>query len=478
MHRTAIYKLLAVTLALVLGTPAELLQAGNLRGMPANQTAYFGGYYGRYAPAQVYYVPAQAPQTAYYAPAYAQQPYATSAYYPQQVAVPTARTAYYAPPINYAYARYAPVTAYSLPAATYAVTPAGGSTAGAEAYGNYGQAIPVNYATPAYQYQTRMVQVPVTYYRPVTVYDPVTAQPTTCLKACTTTQCQPSRFRLFPWFRRTTCGTSGSCGTASTTAYCNPTGCGTSNCGAAPYYNATPQPVGTIPLGSAPVGSFPSATPPRGLRGILNPPTTVPPPGTRVIVPSGSGNAVPGGTFPSGGQPGFVPSGGGTSVEPADIAPAIQPGGSRPSTFPGTTPSPPAGSFRGSGFRGELGTDTEAYNGPKLNRPTISEPGSAGAQPNSLRPVPDPDANRRVKPSNRAPALINPGDRTATQAGLSRVSDSQTWAVIPATWPTKSPYQNASSIEVREAKMTQQPLVPTAPQEEVWDDSGWKSARQ
>jgi hypothetical protein len=79
---------------------------------------------------------AAAPQaggtTAYYAPqAYNQQAYAQQAYSQQAYAGQAPAVAYYAPTT----AQYAPGSAYS-------VTPAGGMSAGAEAYAGYGQSAP------------------------------------------------------------------------------------------------------------------------------------------------------------------------------------------------------------------------------------------------------------------------------------------------------------------------------------------------
>ena len=166
-------------LLLLTAAASAFAQGGNVRGFPAGQAVYYNGYYGA-APSYAY----AAPQAAYYAPAYQ----ARQAYYPSGVAVApsaqAARVAYYAPP---AVAYYAPASA------GYAISPAGGASSGAEAFAYYGQQQPLNYVPPTYRYQTQMVQIPVTYYRPVVVYQPGTGAATTCQRACNGTQCQPQR---------------------------------------------------------------------------------------------------------------------------------------------------------------------------------------------------------------------------------------------------------------------------------------------
>ncbi|MBC7856082.1 MAG: hypothetical protein IAF94_21845 [Pirellulaceae bacterium] len=428
-------------------------QGGNVRGFPAGQAVYYNGYYGA-APSYAY----AAPQTAYYAPAYQQQNPARQAYYPSGVAVApsaqAARVAYYAPP---AVAYYAP----SSPG--YAMSPAGGASSGAEAFAYYGQQQPLNYVPPTYRYQTRMVQVPVTYYRPVVVYQPGTGVATTCQRASTATQCQPQRFRLFSWLHSTNSNTScnyGSCGTAPAA------------CGAVPYYNGAAAPINVIP-------TVPSAAPPRGFNNILTPQRTIPPPGTGVIgVPADN--------------PPFIDRGSTIPNNP----PAIR------RTTPGTSPIPPSsfGTPSSDGFgTGSSGAAPifgsnfrSKFDKPKsdiqLSRPTITEPGmkqpSISNTPSTLRPVPDPEAGQRVKPGSRAPALINPNDKTA-RARTMQPLGAATWGVVPARWPEKSQevyYKvQAASAEVAsgERKLPdidgQTSAAPIA--EEKWDDSGWKSAR-
>lgn len=425
MHPSLGFQIRSIALALLAALSAMPAHAGGVRGLPAGQAVYYNGYYGA-APSYAY----AAPQAAFYAPASQQR-----AYYPSGgVAVaPAGRPAYYAPPVA---AYYAPATP------GYALSPAGGATQGAEAYAHYGQQTRLNYVPPTFYYQTRVVQVPVTYYRPVTVYDPVTAYPTTVQRACTGTQCQPSRVRLFPWLSGSSCST-GSCAPA-----------------AVPYYNTVPST--TVPV--LPVVPGTTTIVPGGTGGFWTPQTRVAPPPTGTLGPG--------------------------VVVPADRAPVI------PRTTPVPTVPPPS-SFD----RGNFGTGTSSGAAPtistpafgsnfrssvqpardeiKLSRPTISEPGTKIES--TLRPVPDPDGNKRAKPGSRAPQLLNPNDRTARGNPIQPLGEA-TWRVIPARWPEKShqevnyKVQDLASGGHPPADNQIKETAPTA-QEERWDDSGWKSAR-
>ncbi len=438
--------LLALIGLLATAAPAAA-QTGNIRGLPTGQAVYNNGYYGA-APSYAY----AAPQAVYYAPGYRNGYPVQQAVNPQGVAVApsaqAARVAYYAPPTV---AYYAP----SSPG--YAVSPAGGASAGAEAFAYYGLQQRLNYVPPTYYYQTRMVPVPVTYYRPVTVYQPGTGVATTCQRACTTTQCQPQRFRLFNWF----CGNS--CNSGATNCNygsCAPaTGCAPA---AVPYYNTAPANI---------VPATP-ATPSRGFNNILTPRTTVPPPGTGVI----------GG--PADNQPFISPS---TPIPGSP--PAIRgtvPGASPPSSF-GT---PSGGGFGTGSGASTPGTGTAPVYGstfrsnfdkPKadiqLSRPTITEPGlkpRVSDSPSTLRPVADPEAGQRAKPGSRAPALINPNDKTARVRAFQPLG-AATWDVVPARWPEKRQKVNYK-VQTAAAEVAAE-NASAARQDEKWDDSGWKSAR-
>ena len=401
------------------------------------------GYFGAYASAPNY---AQRPVTAAYYGA------PTTAYYAMgaaQYAQPQYAQPQYAQP-QYAQPQYAPLNAYR-------VTPAGGSSAGAEAYAGYGQPAAVNYVPPRFVYRTAYAPVPVYMYRPTTVYDPVTAQPVTCLQPTTTSTCMPQRHRWFShgwfsWLRHGWCG-QGSCGaapvTVPTTAYCNPP------CGQ-PYYPAQPNVI--IPTVPAPG----STAPPVIISPIPAGPT-VPPPGTR---------------FPSG-----------AAVSPADVPPSLTsprtPLGP-PATVPGSAiprnPVPGSPSFpvdpspspftpgstapSGSGFGGG-GTFPAGANyspGPVLRPPTAEA--SPTLHP-SIQPVPDPAVNQPARPVNRAPQLLDPRDKTATPGD-------RRWAVVPAVWPKQA--LRASEQSPYRVYQERSLNTPAANSSE-YDDTGWTSAR-
>jgi hypothetical protein len=439
---------LPITLCILLScASAALGQTGTVRGYPAGAALQQTPYYQAYYPVQYGY-----------------------AYPPTAQAYAQPQTAYYAP---------APATAAARPTANYTLSPAGGASAGSEAYAYYGQSTPLNYVPPTYAgYQTRMVQVPVTYYRPYTVYQPGMAMPMTCQRAVTGTVCQPATrhrwFSCLDWLfhHKRPCGAPAAVPIAAVPvaavpavvprAVCYGNTCAP-QCGT-PYYNTVPPanvvPVipGTVVPGATivPGTAVPSTVTPGGIRGIW-PPATVPPPGTRTIVP---------GTIPGNG---------------ADIIPRINPGTSisPPSSFPGTSGSgfSPSGANysprTGSSGSGRKESDSSPYQGPALTRPAISEP-SLGPR-RSVQPVPDPAAGQsqeRSQPSNRAPALIGPGDRTA--AAQPRTAAQNAWDVVPAKWPEK-----ARTHPVAQERGSVQPVsqyVP-APREEVWDDTLWKSAK-
>jgi hypothetical protein len=446
---------------------------------------------------------AAAPQasgtTAYYAPqAYNQQAYAPQAYARQAPAV----------------AYYAPTTAQYAPGSAYSVTPAGGSSAGAEAFAGYGQSAPVNYTPPRFVYRTVNAQVPVYAWRPVTVYQPVTGQSVTCLQpAAPATQCQTQRRRWFShsWFShswfggsRSSCG-SGGCGAAPapapTTAMCTTGYCG-STCGTTPYYNTQP----TVVLPTAPAPGTTIVTP-------ITPGTTLPTTGAPTTtfptapVPAGSSISPPPTRFPSSGGISNPPF----STSPADSRPSLAPNPSgssfpvNPSTTPGTvTPIQP-----GTGT-GSFGTGTnyppasDPYTPSSSSRPAVRQPATESDRTTSASPaptegpelhpqvraIPDPDAAAPPQPVNRAPQLLDPRDKTA-QRSAGR------WGVVPAVWPTRpapvqtaalseSPYHMAAGsaplAQARVGRVTEERSLRTSdPTSETsaaaYDASGWESAR-
>jgi hypothetical protein len=376
------------------------------------------------------------PTMAYYPPTmsqYAPQQYAPQLYAPQQYAMPQYAPPQYAPP-QYAPPQYAPPQYAPLNA--YRVSPAGGSSAGAEAYTGYGHPTTVNYVPPRFVYRTAYAPVPVYMYRPVTAYDPVTAQPVTCLQPSTASTCMPQRHRWFShswfsWWKHGGCGAAPAPVAMPTTAYCGQQPCGQ------PYYPTQP---GVI----IPTVPAPGTTAPPVIISPIPAGPTVPPPGTRF----------PGGTF----SPADVPPSLTTPRTPLS-PPATVPGIPR-ATTPGTPSFPvdPATvPFNPSGFTP----------GPVLRPPTTD---AAPALHPSIQPVPDPAAKEPARPINRAPQLLDPRDKTATR-GDSR------WAVVPAVWPKPalpaSVAADASPYRVYHERSLTTPATSAA----EYDDSGWTSAR-
>ncbi len=538
MATLRIASLIATALVAGAASPAAAQYRGMATGWPQQVGGNYAVYYpGNSATGPAYYVarpvsygnPAGYGYTAGYAPA----GYAPAAGYVQAVpttaayANPSYMAAYGAAPMQAQQPRYAyygvapvgygaPVTAGYAPLQSYRVSPAGGSSAGAEAYANYGQPQAVNYVPPRFVYRTTYAQVPVYMYRPVTVLQPGTGQPVTCLQPTTTTQCQTQRRRWWShsWFNwgNSSCGSSGcgttTCGTAPVTTanVCTTNYCTTQACGQQPYYQTQPGVI--IPTVPAPANTMPGGTIitpiPSGPAG-----PTIPPPGTRF--PTGS-SFVPADVAPSlrGNPPG-------TTIIPG--TPSTVPGSSLPGTSlprsPGSTPTfpvdpvPPATNPSGSGFGGSgfpmgsnyapsgdtlTGATTPANaatsntsqtpryrieaTGPTLKPPAANTaPITAPTLHPSIQPVPDPAAGQPTRPVNRAPQLLDPRDKTA------RTSDHR-WAVVPAVWPSpnrtlaapavqaeRSPYRRA----VEERSLT----TPAQPTEDAsqYDDGGWASSR-
>jgi hypothetical protein len=529
-HRTLAFFLCSCA-ALWTSTAAAQFQYVQYRGMSpgwpnqqaANYTAYYAPQYGQ----PMYYV--TRPTTAAYAnPAY------FGGYNVPAVAQRPVTAAYYAP--QYYGGQYAqPTIAYygSAPAShgaaqAYTVSPAGSTTAGAEANPYYGQPTAVNYVPPRFTYRTTMAQVPVYMYRPVTVYQPVTGQPVTCLQPTTTTQCVPQRTRTHSWFShswfnwgRSSCA-GGACGSQPTTAYCAPayaapvaTTCNSGQCGQ-PYYPTQPGVV--VPV----IPSQPAIVPGAAAPGTIVTPLpsagpTVPPPPTR-IVPGTSGGAI----SPADSRPSLSPGTFGPRLPsaPSTIVPS-SPGSfptdpSTPSTIvpsPATPFNPGTRSFgTGSGYTpaidpySQSGTssgsaarpDDGRIGGPELRAAaparTIQEPTSPVLAP-GIQTVPDPDALQPARPINRAPQLLDPRDKTAaaqSPAKRARPAD-QRWAVVPAVWPKpaetrsspamapaapgvpeRSPYRN---YKERSYDSPSYRPVDSAAGSALYDDSGWTSAR-
>lgn len=431
-------------------------------------------------------------------------------YQPVQTAgYASAGGAYYAPAATNTY--YAPVTANYAPANSYAVTPAGMSSAGSEAATYYAQPTTVNYVPPRYSYRPAYAAVPVYMYRPVTTYDPITAQPVTCLQPTTASTCQPtcqkqrscfSWLNPLNWFGRgSSCGSS-RCGAAPvpTTSYC---GTAASQCGQ-PYYPVqpgipvVPGPATTLPPTTLPPNAIPavpgSTFIPRGGTTVPPPPTVpfgsrggitttpgaqpadlqprlpagTPVPGPAGSFPSGSGTftPLPSTTAPQGGSfgappPTSPPGSFGTSTNfppaadpnsPAQAPPSQADSNEKSSAAPEKSSSPPRSVF-GSGYR-----TTPA---PSSDQPVIRAPELRPAMPPHVETVPDIDAPKTPRPVNSAPQLLNPRDKTARYGSR--------WAVVPALWP-QSPKRSLQPVSLRT------PQIPPPTSATLYDDRGWHTA--
>src|SRR5262245_1913997 len=467
----------SLALAAAVASCATSAAAAEYRGMTAGWPYYASGYYAGYAPATYAttggYYAARPVTVAYANPNYlaaygagngnaatAYRPTVAAAGYYQQPAA-----AYYAPAYGAAPAAayYPPQTAYYAPSQSYAISPAGGSSAGSEAAAYYGQPMTLNYVPPRYAYRTMYAPVPVYMYRPVTVYDPVVAQPTTCLQPQVPSTCQPQRthwlswlhphnwFRGHSWYGGSSCCGYRGCGSPPVTAaYCPTNYCQTPQ----PYYPVVPQPavIPTVPAVTTPPTLAPGSTiiPQAGPR--------VPSPPTRILPGTSTGGAA---DF----QPRIIPN----TTTPPTTSPNIPftpiPGSSAP--LPGTT-TPPGSFGTGTGYapasdpyRSSSTSSNTKTSGPVIRAPELNSP-----LPASVQPVPDLDARQPVAPLNRAPQLLAPRDKTAAH-GDSR------WAVVPAVWPS----QAAQPASVRRPVMSTNAAEPAPVNSPKYDDSGWTSGR-
>lgn len=548
MATLRIASLIATALVAGVASPATAQYRGMATGWPQQTGGNYAVYYpGNNPSGPAYYVARPVSYgnptggygyTAGYAPAgYAPAGYAPAPGYGQAVpttaayANPSYMAAYGAAPMQAQQPRYAyygvapvgygaPVTAGYAPLQSYRVSPAGGSSAGAEAYTNYGQPTTVNYVPPRFVYRTTYAQVPVYMWRPVTVLQPGTTQPVTCLQPTTTTQCQTQRRRWwshswFNWGHSSSgsggCGTT-TCGTApvATANVCTTNYCTTQACGQQPYYPtqpgviiptvpapATTLPGGTIitPIPAGPAGPTIPAPPTRFPTGSTFVPADVAPslrgapPGTTIITPAPGTTTVPGTTLPGTSlprTPTTVPPAGSFQVDPP--ATGVPSGSGFGGTgFPmGNNAAPSADTLTGATSPVNSATSSVTpvpryrieATGPTLKPPAANTaPITAPTLHPSIQPVPDPAAGQPTRPVNRAPQLLDPRDKTA-HAGDNR------WAVVPAVWPSpnrtlavpavqaeRSPYRRA--VEERSLTTPAQPAVDAS----QYDDAGWASSR-
>jgi hypothetical protein len=534
--------MLRTSLLIAIAVLPAVASANDYRGMPAGWPLTNAGVAA--VPVTAGYAPAAAGGQAYglyYAnrPSYA----APLAYYATRPVQPT--TAGYITPTVGMAPSYAPVN-YTQPVQTFYAPPAYGAApvtayspvaaATAPAYGvapppgtmlqqqrvTYGTAGAIGFAPPAMPVHYRAYYAPaagaVTYYRPVTVYQPVTGQPVTCLQAvaapttcgmapttCGTAPCAPAtcgssgcgsswwrNCGLFNWFCNRCSGNS------CTTGYCGTSSCAPTGCGQQPYYPVVPvNPIPSTPIitqPAIPVVPAPSTTNP-----IIRTPT-VPPPPTRIPM-----TGVPADSAPSL-APGSLPSTGSTIIRPSPST-TIVPGATTPGTIttpgttivPGTTSPyiPPTGSTPATEYYPPAPAEGSRFDSNRFSPPSIENGESQGSlrfsppanqPPGGVKVIPDPEAPSVYKPTNRAPQLINPQDRSAAAIDYR-------WAVVPAVWPTKQvarvsppneqPQAGGRVVHVAHPNNSRQldertnftPTSAFVPQTAELDDSGWASGQ-
>jgi hypothetical protein len=123
-----------------------------------------------------------------------------------------------------------------------------------------------------------------------------------------------------------------------------------------------------------------------------------------------------------------------------------------PSTAPEKSSAPPRSVF-GSGYRTKPA--------PSGDNQVIRAPELRPAMPPDVETVPDIDAPKTPRPTNAAPQLLNPRDKTARAASR--------WAVVPAVWP-ESPTRTMQPVSLRTPNVT-----PVSPQTDPYDDRGWRT---
>jgi hypothetical protein len=160
-------------------------------------------------------------------------------------------------------------------------------------------------------------------------------------------------------------------------------------------------------------------------------------------------------------------------------------GGSNASPPPnsGSMQTGPSHSVFGSGYRGPNNSASDGI---------IRAPELQPALPRGVQTVPDPDAQETTRPlnnvpSNGAPKLLDPRDKTAGR--------DPRWAVVPAQWPTKA-VQYKPEAQARGSaagQLSNRPVAPTKVYQPTaplsaspyassqanaadYDDRGWKSA--
>ena len=258
---------------------------------------------------------------------------------------------------------------------------------------------------PQTTYRKVWNRVPTTVYRPVVSVDPCNSCQTVSYRPCTTYQYQAQQvaYTSYRPVVRTISYQSPSC--------CAPTA-------AAPaFYGA---PAATVVPGAA-CSSCDV---------------------TQGWVPSTSSGAAPMVVPSPQPDPTYAPedsSGQPSSGDPADQPPSLNPH----STFPPNTSNGTATHSQGAGFRPSYNTAS-----PAVAQPPVSIP--------ALRPLPNLDG----EPSNIAPELVAPGERTAHRRLRVRLAS----AVSEIAWPAADTKSKRANVSLHGSNTS-------------WDDTGWHSAR-
>ncbi len=304
--------------------------------------------------------------------------------------------------------------------------------------------VPVLGGIPQTYYRTSWKQVPVTSYRPVVSTDPVTGCPVTVLQPCMTYTWQAERRRcgffgrLFGWCDPPApaleCCTPSVC--------CDPCGSGSPVVSGGCWESAPPS-AAPVPATPAPyyAPSQPSVlTPSQG----AGTPTLVPStPSAPTLAPG-----VPPST--SGSYPAVQPPAADVrpSLKPIDVPPAATRDDAWPSTDLPGEPTPPA--------------EPAVTDPPSLQPVPSLGPPIVNPEQSRVHPVPGPNATP-VVPVERdePPPLVHRGDQVAS------VPSGPSGAVVPAVWP--------ASVRKAEGRV---PASEARRDWQVWDESGWKSARK
>jgi hypothetical protein len=351
------------------------------------------------------------------------------------------------------YALYCPTTTACSPVTASPCSPCGQA---ATAYSPVMQtqatvAAPtvVNYAPQTYQ--TVQAQVPHTYYRPTTAFSPVAAAPTSTMAGCTLVQVQTQRrpVGLFGWLfgaRQPVSPHPINVQYPTTTTGYAATGV------AAPSYAAPSMQYAAPSMQyAAPSYGVPAAGNCQGCSGSSTFPTI---PSAPVNPGSSILSAPPAATYPA---PSGSPGGATTSPAPtpADQPPSLNaPPQGNYQGYPGQQ-----NSYQGSSYRAAPATPItppQHLDGPAPQ----DDARPAAPQPNSLQLIPYPGDDQPA-PESSAPRQLNHRGRTAS------LRQSEPWSFSLISWETN---------ETRPAAAVEPTPAPTTPAQ-VWDDTGWRSAR-